>query len=77
MFIANLVINQLEGINKVQNNFKTSQIKIKCKECNSNNMKKRKNFSHGSNSKAKVTYICKDCNSTNVEIETGRRSNRR
>jgi len=39
-----------------------------CKNCNSKNIKARKNFSHGKSSGSKKSYSCKDCGSSNVEM---------
>ncbi len=59
-------------------NFRSNNVKtLKCLNCNSTNIKKRKNFSHGSGSKGKNSYVCKDCNSSSVEIESNRRNFRR
>lgn len=57
--------------------FKNNLISIKCNDCGSINCKKRKNYSHGNSSKAKVSYICNDCNSSNIEISSNRRNFRR
>ena len=47
--------------------------KVKCNQCESENIQTRKNFSHGSGSKAKKSYQCKDCGSSDVKIpQTGR-----
>ncbi len=48
-----------------------------CTNCNSHNIKSRKNFSHGTGSKAKTTYVCKDCGSTSVAQEQKRFFRRR
>ncbi len=43
-----------------------------CANCNSKNLTKRKNFSHGSKSKSKTSYSCKDCGSSKVTQERSR-----
>ena len=40
-----------------------------CKDCKGKNIKTRKNYTHGSSSKVKKTFVCVDCNSSNVETE--------
>lgn len=42
--------------------------KPKCNQCGSENLKKRKNFFHGSGSSGKISYQCKDCGSSDVKI---------
>jgi transposase-like protein len=48
-----------------------------CSNCGSKNIQTRKNFSHGSGSKAKKSYLCKDCGSSSVVEEPFRRFNKR
>ncbi|MBU4352857.1 MAG: hypothetical protein KJ939_07315 [Nanoarchaeota archaeon] len=38
-----------------------------CKDCKSTAVKTRRNYSHGSKSKAKISLVCKKCGSTNIE----------
>ena len=44
-----------------------------CGNCNSRNIKTRKNVSHGSGSKKRVSYSCIDCSSTNIIQEVVRK----
>lgn len=48
-----------------------------CNNCNSNNIKTRKNYSHGSGSKGKKVHTCKDCGSSNIAQEQKRNFRRR
>lgn len=62
----------------MRNNNKNNNIaKSKCNKCGSTNLKTRKNFTHGSSSKAKTSYICNDCNSTDIDKATNKRNFRR
>lgn len=60
----------------MRNNFKQVS-KVKCAECGSENIKKRKNFSHGNTSKAKTSYLCKDCGSSKMTMPQARFARRR
>ncbi len=48
-----------------------------CANCNSKNIQKRKNFSHGKGSKAKTSQTCKDCGSSTIIEEPVRKFRRR
>ncbi len=41
--------------------------KAVCNSCSSEDVKKRKNKTHGSGSKTRVSYVCNACNSSNVK----------
>lgn len=58
---------------KSNHSSKSFPVKLKCKDCDSEDIKKRKNFSHGKGSKSKTSYSCNNCNSSNVEKITSRR----
>ena len=60
------------------NNFRQNNApKMKCNKCNSENIKKRKNFSHGSGSSARVNYFCGECGSSDIFKPQQRRGFRR
>ncbi|MBT7902912.1 hypothetical protein HN587_03540 [Candidatus Woesearchaeota archaeon] len=48
-----------------------------CKSCKGTDIKSRKNYSHGSKSKAMITYTCKKCGSNNIETKEDPRNKRR
>jgi hypothetical protein len=50
---------------------------MQCKNCKSKNIKTRKNYSHGKQSKATYTKVCKDCYSTNIEVTEKNNQNQR
>lgn len=41
---------------------------MNCNSCNSKNIRKRKNYSHGKSSKGVNSYTCKECNSSDIEM---------
>ena len=48
-----------------------------CSECNSQNIRTRKNNTHGSGSTTKKSYSCKDCGSLKIIKEEVRNFRRR
>ncbi|MBW2972688.1 hypothetical protein KY359_06645 [Candidatus Woesearchaeota archaeon] len=42
---------------------------MKCAKCNNSRIKTRKNYSHGTKSKARVTHFCMECGSTEMAVE--------
>ncbi len=48
-----------------------------CGNCNGHNIKTRKNVSHGTGSKKRVSYSCLDCSSTNIIQEVAKKFARR
>lgn len=50
---------------------------MKCKNCQSQDIKVRKNFSHGKGSSARKLKICSSCGSTDIEMPPQRNFRRR
>ncbi|MEC8221016.1 MAG: hypothetical protein VX028_02990 [Nanoarchaeota archaeon] len=48
-----------------------------CLDCNSSNIRTRKNHTHGSSSTTKKSRTCKDCGSHKIKIEVQRNFRRR
>ncbi len=40
---------------------------LKCKKCQSSNIKTRTNYSHGKKSRSTTNVLCNDCGSTEME----------
>lgn len=50
---------------------------MRCAKCNNSKIKTRKNYSHGTKSKATITSMCMKCGSTEMAVEDTRRWGRR
>lgn len=62
----------------MKRNFRNNNApKPKCLDCESAEVKKRKNLSHGSGSKARCSYVCKKCGSSRVAVGGNRNNFRR